>query len=132
VYCGVLVHNPVARKLRVVAERWRGGHGQEPASATEPLLAVDGNLYGTAFRTGAPVLVPDVRHLGEVQPLAGPAVRSELAVPVLRDGRAVAVIAVASPRVSGLDIADLQRLTDRAAEAATAAPLAGDEMAQTA
>jgi putative methionine-R-sulfoxide reductase with GAF domain len=50
------------------------------------------------------------------------AMRSGLIVPLVRHGRPIGVINVESTRVGGLDIADLERVTQVAAEAAAAAP----------
>lgn len=122
-YCGVLVLDANAAGLRLVGERWRGEAAADPAPG-DGLVPLDGTVCGTVFRTAAPVLVSDVQQHPGHRPLPGHAMRSELAVPVLRAGHAIGVIKVESTRVGGLDIADLHRLTALSAEAAELAPTA--------
>jgi GAF domain-containing protein len=121
-YCEVLVHDPAVDALRVIAERWRG-EGATEDSQIGAIVPLEGTVCGTVYRTGAPVLVADVRQHPGYRPIPGAAMRSELAVPLLRDGQPIAVINIESTRVGGLDIADLHRLTALATEAAARATL---------
>lgn len=122
-YCAVLVLDASGDALLVVGERRLSDVDDLVAPVAGP-VPLDGSVCGTVFRSGTPVLVSDVREHPGCEVLPGGTTRSKLAVPVLRGGRAIAVIDIESPRVGGVDIADLHRLTAFAARAAETAPSA--------
>ena len=84
----------------------------------ETIVPLD-SVTGSVFQNGSPALLSDVRSHPSYRALAGTRPGSELAVPLLRDGRAIGAINVESPRIGGLGIADLDRLL-RTAERAIA------------
>lgn len=125
-YAAVLVpggERPVTA-LRLAGERRDAGAAQlaRDADAAEP-IRVDGTVCGSVYATGTPALVADVREHPDYGAKPDSALRSGLLVPVVRDGRPIGVINIESTRVGGLDIADLERVTQVAAEAAAGAPL---------
>jgi GAF domain-containing protein len=71
---------------------------------------------------GRPTLVADVTSDPDYQPSPGSATRSELAAPILLEGRPVGVLDVESPRPGEFGIDDLERLERRAAAAARSLP----------
>ena len=79
--------------------------------------------YSARLDTGTPALVNDVRYHPQYMRIPGAVMRSELAVPIVHDGRSIGVINVESPRTGAFEIADLNRVAARAAEAAVIAPL---------
>jgi hypothetical protein len=125
-YSAVLVPGPPAgdkATLRLAGERRHASTGRPACGATEQEpVAVDGTICGAVFTSQAPALVSDLREHPSYAGAPDTAMRSEIVVPVVRDGRTLAVINVESPRVGGLDIADLERLTKVAGEAARRAP----------
>lgn len=122
-YCAVLVHEPGDGALRLVGQRWGAGEDLGIVRTGEELVPLDGSVCGSVFRSGAPVLVNDVRDHPRYRSFPGAVMRSELAVPILVEDQPIGVINVESPRVGGFDIADLHRVVARAAEAAVIAPL---------
>ncbi len=114
---------PPVTGLRLAGERRDAGIGQPACGAsTSEIVALEDSICGSVFVTGTPALVADVREHPGYRPSVDTAMRSGLVVPVVRDGQPIGVINVESPRVGGLDIADLERLTRVAAEAAGRAP----------
>ena len=113
----VLAHpgRPVAGKIAVVARR---GYLERPVADDRMLSGAKG-LVGHAIRTGASLLVPDVRSdpryiVGRRETL------SEMVVPIRFDGRAIAALDVESDRLGAFDAADLGRLEFFAEAAAMA------------
>ena len=123
-YAAVLVpgaERPVTA-LRLAGERRDAGTGR-PADATGgDVVRISGTVCGSVYTTGTPALVADVREHPDYGAPPDSAMRSGLVVPVVRNGRPIGVINVESTRVGGLDIADLERVTRVAAEAAAGAP----------
>ncbi|HEY7522117.1 MAG TPA: GAF domain-containing protein [Candidatus Limnocylindrales bacterium] len=117
-YCGVLLYDAVADGLLVVGQRYATGEESRGMVVGEAVVPLD-SVTGSVFRTGSPALLSDVRSHPSYRALAGTQPGSELAVPLLRDGRAIGAINVESPRIGGLGIEDLERLL-RAAERAVA------------
>ncbi len=85
-------------------------------------LPLDGTKKGITVRaatTRTPVLVPDTRQDKDyVEGIHG--IRSELAVPVVIEGRVLGVLNVESRKTGAFDIRDLQLLTILASHASTA------------
>ncbi len=109
--------------LRLAGERRDAGIGRPACGATPTeTVALTDTICGSVFVTGTPALVADVREHPAYRLSADTAMRSGLVVPVVRDGQPIGVINVESPRVGGLDIADLERLTRVAEQAAERAP----------
>jgi GAF domain-containing protein len=122
-YCAVLIPTPDRNVLRLVGQRWGTGEDPEDVPLGETLVPVDASVCGAVLLAGTPTIVSDVRQIDHYRAIPGTAMRSELAVPIVLDGRTIGVINVESPRVAAFDIADLHRLVARAAEAAMIAPL---------
>ena len=102
-------------KIAVVARR---GYLERPVADDRMLSGAEG-LVGHAIRTGASLLVPDVRDdpryiLGRRETL------SEMVVPIRFEGRAIAALDVESDRLGAFDDADLERLEFFAEAAAMA------------
>jgi len=124
-YASVLVPDPErpVTALRLAGERRDAASGR-PAPETMPVgpVLIAGTVCGSVYATGTPALVADMREQPDYGAPPDSALRSGLVVPVVRDGRSIGVINVESTRVGGLDIADLERVTRVAAEAAAGAP----------
>lgn len=123
-YAAVLVAAPGQSGLRVVAERWGVGAEAAGVSSGGTLVPLEGSVCGAVLRSAAPALIADVRLSTDYMAIPGEAMRSELAVPILVAGAAIGVINLESRRVAAFEIADLDRVLARAAEAGAAAPLA--------
>ena len=117
----VLVHDPAVAALRLAAQRRDANEGGAKAGAAW-VVPLDGSVCGWVFRMGRPALVGDVNSHTDYFAYPGSATRSELAAPILVEGRAVGVINVESPRVGEFGIEDLERLERRAATAAASLP----------
>jgi GAF domain-containing protein len=118
----VLVHDPATAGLRLAAYRAGADDaaGSVPAAQVVPLT---GSVSGWVFRMGRPTLVADVTSNPDYQPSPGSATRSELAAPILLEGRPIGVLDVESPRPGEFGIDDLERLERRAAAAALSLPV---------
>ncbi len=88
----VLVHDPSARQLHVIA--WEGYSGK--ADRGRLRIPVDQGITGRAFRTGEPQRVPDV-SLDPDYVVGDPATRSELAVPIFAGEMPWGVLDAQSP-----------------------------------
>ncbi len=67
-------------------------------------------ICGRAFTSGTPALVLDVEDDPSFLSFPGSRTRSELAVPIILDGRPTAVVNVESPRVAAYGPADVEAL----------------------
>lgn len=119
-YSAVFLYDRDADALLLVGQRF-GGEDPGVVRVGETLVPMQ-SVTGSVFRTAAPALLSDVRFHPEYRSFPGSVPGSELAVPILVGGRPVGVINVESPRVGGLDIADLERLKNVARRAAGAIP----------
>jgi GAF domain-containing protein len=120
-FASVLIHDPAASGLRLAAQ-WRGpddAAGVAPPSWVVPLT---GSVCGWVYRMGRPALVGDVTNHADYLAYPGSGTRSELAAPILVEGRPIGVLNVESPRVGEFGIEDLERLERRAAAAAESLP----------
>jgi len=94
------------RAVRGFTEDWKGRK-----------YSLDVGIHGRVVRTGEPAIIPDVRE-AEDYLFADPRFRSELAVPILLEGKVVGVINLESTEPSAFDEDDLrfvQALADQAA-----------------
>jgi GAF domain-containing protein len=122
----VLVHDPAAAGLRLAAHQAGpddAGSADAVAAAPARVVPLTGSVSGWVFRMGRPTLVADVTSNPDYQPSPGSATRSELAAPILFEGRPVGVLDVESPRPGEFGIDDLERLERRAADAARSLPV---------
>ena len=106
---------PAVGKIAVVARR---GYLDRPVADDRMLSGAEG-LVGHAIRTGTSLLVPDVRSdrryiIGRRETL------SEMVVPILFEGRAIAALDVESDQLAAFDDSDLERLEFFAEAAAMA------------
>lgn len=127
-HCAVFVEDGTGEHLLLAAQRWGAGQDVGVMRPGEWSVPIEGSIVGRAFRTAAPVLLPDVRLQPDylAYPGARATSRSELAVPILVDGRPVAVINVESPRLGAYGIADLDLLVAHAQAAAAVIPRSGE------
>jgi GAF domain-containing protein len=98
-----------------------------PASPPVDLSAavpapLEATVPGWVARSGSAAIVADVTRHPAYGERARPGTRSELAVPIVLDGRVVAVISVRSARVAAFGIADLELVRLLAREAGEALP----------
>ena len=124
-YAAVLVPGPErpVTVLRLAGERRDAGTGEPAWGAGEGHpVTIEGTVCGSVYASGTPALLADVREHPDYGAPHDSSMRSGLVVPVVREGRPIGVINVESARVGGLDIADLDRVTQVAVEAAAGAP----------
>jgi GAF domain-containing protein len=119
-YSAVMLYEPEADGLLLAGERSATGTASEPGVGA--LIVPLASVSGAVFRSGTPALLADVRAHPDYRPVSGVTPGSELAVPILVDGKAVGTINVESPRIGGLGIADLERLQAVARRAAETFP----------
>jgi GAF domain-containing protein len=117
----VLVHDPSTAGLRLAAHQAGPDDAAEAAPAAR-VVPLTGSVSGWVFRMGRPTLVADVTSSPDYLPSPGSATRSELAAPILLEGRPIGVLDVESPRPGEFGIDDLERLERRAAAAARSLP----------
>ncbi len=97
------------RAVRGLAEDWEGRK-----------LSLDIGVHGRVLRTSEPVIIPDVSQ-AEYYCLAGdPQIRSELAVPIILENKAIGVVNLESMELSGFDKDDLRFVQALAEQAAIA------------
>ncbi len=97
----------------------RGFVPQEVELARTVPLPLTKGINGQAYLTGETVCVDDVRAEPEYYPMI-PATRSELAVPIIREGQVLGILDLQSPEAGAFrqaDLAYLRALTDGAAVA---------------
>lgn len=108
--------------LLLVAQRWGAGRDTGRVVPGAWSVPLQGSIVGRTYRRGEPALVFDVRLDADFREYPGFDTLSEMAVPVLRDGRPLAVINLEAPRVSAFTFEDLERVEAVAAEAARTFP----------
>lgn len=121
-HCAVFIDDGSGERLLLAAQRWGPGEDLGFVRPGEWTVAVEGSIVGQAFRTAEPVLLPDVGLRADDGTLPRATAGSELAVPILVDGRAVGVIDVGSPRLGAYGIADVDALLRHAEAAAELIP----------
>jgi GAF domain-containing protein len=105
-HCALFLWDPSVGRLRLVAQHWGAGEDLGEVRAGTWTIALNG-ICGRAFSSAEPALVPDVEADPAFLSFPGSRTRSELAVPVLIDGRAVGVVNLESPRVGAYGPADI-------------------------
>lgn len=113
-HVALFLHDPAVDRLRLVGQRWGAGEDTGQVIVGEWLVDLDG-VCGRAFRTGAAVLVPDVRLEPDYLTFPGSRTRSELAVALAAKGRPIGVVNIESPWVGHYGIEDLEALKGWAA-----------------
>lgn len=117
-HCSVLLHEPAADALVLVGQRWGVVRDPGEVVAGRWFVPLEGSVCGWVFRSGSPALVADVRHHVDFRPYPGSQTRSELAVPIILDGRTTGVLNVESARVGHFEIRDVEDVTRHAISAA--------------
>jgi putative methionine-R-sulfoxide reductase with GAF domain len=120
-YSAVFLYDRGVDALRLVGQRFVATEDPGTVPIGETVVPLE-SVTGSVYRSGSPALLTDVRAHPEYRSFPGAVPGSELAVPVVVEGRPVGVINVESPRVGGLDIADLDRLLAAAKRAAASIP----------
>ena len=105
-HCALFLWDAAAGKLRLAAQHWGAGEDLGEVRAGVWTIGLTG-ICGRAFRLEQPVLVADVEADPDFLSFPGSRTRSELAVPVLIDGRALGVVNLESPRVRAYGPADV-------------------------
>jgi GAF domain-containing protein len=108
-HCALFLWDPAVGRLRLAAQQWGPGEDLGEVHAGTWTIALSG-VCGRAFTTGRPALVPDVEDDPDFLSFPGSRTRSELAVPILCDGRPIGVINLESPRVGAYGPADVEAL----------------------
>ena len=112
------IAEPSQDGLRIVAQH--GSPEGSPAHDRSRVHSADQGIPGRAFRLGASCNVPELEDEPDHVDLSGAATRSLLSVPVLRQGRCLAVITLESLRPGAFSIEDEQLVSQLAASAAVA------------
>lgn len=99
---------PSHRDRTLIAGIAQRGFDQRPEDL-DPMLMEGKGIIGEVIQTGESVIVPDVRL--DVRYVAGrAATRSEIAVPIIRDGRPVGALNLESDRLNAFDEKDIEVL----------------------
>lgn len=110
----VLVHEPLARRVRFIASR-----GPASGALYRLTLPEDRGIVGVVLRTGTSLLVNEVgrspSHFSRVDAEAGYQTRTLLAVPVTVGGRCAAVVELLNPFGGGTFGEGHRRAAERAA-----------------
>lgn len=93
-------------------------HGYPPGAFHDP-LALAGSTTAKVYDTGLPVLLPDLTEHRDYAQL-NPQTRSQLSVPIIREGQTLGVITVASDKPDRYDDDDIFFMTNLTAYAAMA------------
>lgn len=110
-HIGIFVYDPDVDALRLAAQVL--GAGEDDEDGVVPgswLLDVDESVSGRVYRTGAPILIPDVHLDPDYRARPGSRTRSELIVPIVAGDRVVAVASLEAPWVSAFTIEDYDRV----------------------
>lgn len=121
-HCSVHVASAAGERLRLAAQRSGSGIDRSLVVPDGWASPVDRSVVGRAFRTASPILVMDADLDPEYLPYSPARGRSQVAVPVIVDGAAVAVLTVESARVAAFRIADVEQLVEVARAVAAAFP----------
>jgi len=105
-HCALFLWDPSVGRLRLAAQHWGAGEDLGEVRAGIWTIALNG-ICGRAFTSGEAALLPDVEADPAFLSFPGSRTRSELAVPVLIDGRPIGVVNLESPRVGAYGPADL-------------------------
>lgn len=115
-HCSLFLWDPAVGRLRLAAQQWGAGEDLGEVTTGSWTIALSG-ICGRAYRTGRPVVVPDVEDDPDYLSFPGSRTRSELAVPVVLDGRPIGVVNLESPRRAAYGQADIDDLVGWAATA---------------
>ena len=113
-HCALFVWDPAVSRLRLAAQHWGAGEDLGEVRVGHWTIALTG-ICGRAFESGEPVIVGDVEADPAYLKFPGSRTRSELAIPVIVDGRPLGVINIESPRVDAFGPDDLAAVGARAA-----------------
>ena len=111
--------------LVLAAQRWGAGEDVGQVVVGEWAVPFDGSVVGRVFSTASPALVSDVGVDPDYRGYPGGLSRSELAVPIVVDGRTAGVLNLESPRIAVYDIRDLETAQAQVAAAVGTFPGAG-------
>ena len=119
-HCAVFVFDPCRDALVLAGQIAPGELRSSEVIPGEWTVPLDESVCGRVYRTGRPALVVDVRLDPDYRTYPGGRTGSELAVPIRAGKRVVGVLNCESPFVASFGIEDVERLTQRAAEAGSA------------
>jgi putative methionine-R-sulfoxide reductase with GAF domain len=119
-HCAVFVFDRARNELVLAGQVAPGDMRSSEVIPGEWTVPLDKSVCGRVYRTGRPALVVDVRLDPDYRTYPGGRTGSELAVPILAGKRVVGVLNCESPFVASFGIDDVERLTQRAAEAGAA------------
>ncbi len=105
--CDVL-HTPYHRERSVIAGIAQRGFDQRPEEL-DPMLAHGQGVIGSVIQTGKSVVLSDVRQDPRYFP-GRAATRSEIAVPIIRDGRPIGALNLESDQLNAFDERDIEVL----------------------
>jgi hypothetical protein len=118
-HVAVFVHDPAVDALRLVGQVWGAGEDTSEVVVGEWVAPLVGSVCGRVYRNAAAVLCADVSLDADYRSFPGGRTRSSLTVPICATGGgALGVINVEAPWISAFSIADHDRLTVVAADAA--------------
>ncbi len=105
-HCALFLWDPAVGRLRLAAQHWGAGEDLGEVRAGSWTIGLNG-ICGRAFTTAEPALVADVEKDPDFLSFPGSRTRSELAVPVVIEGRVLGVVNLESPRVGAYGPADI-------------------------
>jgi GAF domain-containing protein len=110
-HCALFLWDPTIRRLRLAAQHWGAGEDLGEVRVGHWTIALNG-ICGRAFQAGLATIVDDVENDPDYLNFPGSRTRSELAAPVLLDGRPTGVVNIESPRVGAFGPAELKVVGD--------------------
>jgi serine phosphatase RsbU (regulator of sigma subunit) len=98
----VLAHTPGQHQQELIAGIARRGFDAPPPSYIDPMLHQGKGITGQVIRTGASLIVPDVRK-DPFYVVGRKNTRSEIAVPILRDGQPIGALNIESDHLAAFN-----------------------------
>jgi phosphoserine phosphatase RsbU/P len=103
-----IVRTPYHHDRMIIAGIAQRGFDQRPADL-DPMLMEGKGVIGAVIRTGESVVIPNVR-LDKRYVVGRATTRSEIAVPIIRDGRPFGALNLESDRLNAFNVRDVEVL----------------------
>ena len=113
-HCSLFVWDPSVGRLRLAAMHWGAGEDLGEVRVGHWTISLNG-ICGRAFQAGLPCQVDNIEDDPGYLSFPGSRTRSELAVPILIDGRPCGVVNLESPRRAAFGPAEVEAVSRWAA-----------------
>ena len=108
-HCSLFLWDPAVGRLRLAAMHWGAGEDLGEVRVGHWTIPLNG-ICGRAFQAALPCQVDNVEDDPGYLSFPGSRTRSELAVPILLDGRACGVVNLESPRRAAFGPAEIEAI----------------------